>query len=89
MYCHHWQCHDLRYTCFCQHAHIENLKTVANLANNNNIFMCTVCFHAWAGYLQQYDTLLKETNSPPGSEEVPPDQYEVEAAALADRITVI
>ena len=23
MYCHHWQCHDLRYTCFCQHAHIE------------------------------------------------------------------
>jgi hypothetical protein len=36
---------------------------------------------------QQYETLLEEINSHPGSEEVPPgpDQYEVETAALADR----
>jgi hypothetical protein len=35
--------------------------------------------------LQQYETLLKEINSNPGSEEVPPDQYVVETVALADR----
>ena len=68
-----------------QHAHIENLKTVANLTNNKDIFMCIIRFHARAGYLQQYETLLKEINSHPGSEEVPPDQYEVETVALADR----
>ena len=47
--------------------------------------MCIIRFHARAGYLQHYETLLKEINSHPGSEEVPPDQYEVETAALADR----
>ena len=47
--------------------------------------MCIIRFHARAGYLQQYETLLKEINSHPGSEEVPPDQYEVETDALAGR----
>ena len=47
--------------------------------------MCIIRFHARAGYLQQYETLLKEINSHPGSEEVPQDQYEVETVALADR----
>jgi hypothetical protein len=47
--------------------------------------MCIIRFHARAGYLQQYETLLKEINSHPGSEEVPPDQYEVETVALAGR----
>ncbi len=68
-----------------QHAHIENLKTVANLTNNKDIFMCIIRFHARAGYLQHYETLLKEINSHPGSDEVPPDQYAVETIALADR----
>ena len=77
--------HNLIYTLFPQHAHIENLKTVANLTNNKDIFMCIIRFHARAGYLQQYETLLKEINSHPGSDEVPPDQYEVETSALADR----
>ncbi len=27
-------------TCFEQHAHIENIKTVANLTNNKDVFMC-------------------------------------------------
>jgi hypothetical protein len=58
---------------------------VANLTNNKDIFMCIIRFHARAGYLQHYETLLKEINSHPGSEEVPPDQYEVETVALADR----
>ena len=58
---------------------------MANLTNNKYIFMCIIRFHARAGYLQQYETLLKEINSHPGSEEVPPDQYEVETIALADR----
>ena len=47
--------------------------------------MCIIRLHARAGYLQQYETLLKKINSHPGSEEVPPDQYEVEKVALADR----
>ena len=58
---------------------------MANLTNNKDVFMCIIRFHARAGYLQTYETLLKEINSHPGSEEVPPDQYEVESAALADR----
>ncbi len=65
-----------------QHAHIENLKTVANLTNNKE---CIIRFHARAGYLQHYETSLKEINSHPGSDEVPPDQYAVETIALADR----
>ena len=47
--------------------------------------MCIIRFHARAGYLQHYETLLKEIKSHPGSENVPPDQYEVETVALADR----
>ena len=68
-----------------QHAHIENIKTVANLTNNKDVFLCILRFHARAGYLQTYETLLKEINAHPGSEEVPPDQYAVESIALADR----
>ncbi len=46
--------------------------------------MCILCVHAQAGYLQQYETLLKEMNAHPGSEEVPPDQYVVETVALSN-----
>ena len=47
--------------------------------------MCILRFHARAGYLQHYETLLKELNGHPASDPVPPDQYEVERVALADR----
>jgi hypothetical protein len=47
--------------------------------------MCILRYHARVGYLQHYETLLKEINSHPGSSPVPPDQYAVESAALADR----
>ena len=72
--------------CVFQHAHIENcdIKTVANLSNNKDVFMCILCFHARAGYLQHYKTLLKELNAHPASDPVPPDQYKVERAALSD-----
>jgi hypothetical protein len=66
-------------------AHIENIKTVANLTNNKDVFLCIIRFHARAGYLQTYETLLKEINAHPASDEVPPDQYAVESVALADR----
>ncbi len=46
--------------------------------------MCILCFHACAGYLQHYKTLLKELNAHPASDPVPPDQYEVEHASLSD-----
>jgi hypothetical protein len=59
-------------------------KLVANLANNKDVFMCTLRFHARAGYLQQYETLLKELNQHPATDPVPPDQYELERAALSD-----
>ena len=58
---------------------------MANLTNNKDVFLCILRFHARAGYLQTYETLLKEINAHPGSEEVQPDQYAVESAALADR----
>ncbi len=67
-----------------QHAHIENIKTVANLSNNKDVFMCILCFHARTGYLQHYETLLKELNALPATDPVPPDQYEVERVALSD-----
>ena len=69
-----------------QHAHIENIKTVANLSNNKDVFMCILRFHARAGYLQHYETLLKDlhlTSDEP--QEEPVDQYEVERCTLADR----
>ena len=46
--------------------------------------MCILRYHARAGYLQTYETLLKEINSHLGSAPVAPDQCEVECAALAD-----
>ncbi len=70
---------------FCQHAHIENIKTMANLTNNKDVFMCILRFHARAGYLQTYKNLLKEINLHPGSAAVADDQYQVECVALADR----
>ncbi len=68
---------------FRQHAHITNIKTVANLTNNKDVFMCILCFHARAGYLQTYETLLKEINEHPGSAPVEEDQYQIESVALA------
>ena len=72
---------------FSQHAHIENIKTasVANLTNNKDVFMCILRFHARAGYLQTYETLLKEINMHPGSAPVEDDQFLVESVALSDR----
>jgi hypothetical protein len=46
--------------------------------------MCILRFHARAGYLQHYETLLKEINEHPESDPVQ-DQYAVECAALSDR----
>ena len=70
---------------FCQHAHIENIKTVANLTNNKDVFMCILRFHARAGYLQTYETLLNEINMHPASAPVDDDQFLVESVALSDR----
>ena len=69
----------------CQHAHIKNIKTVANLTNNKDVFMCILRFHARAGYLQTYETLLNEINMHPGSALVDDDQFLVESVALSDR----
>jgi hypothetical protein len=62
----------------------KNIKPAANLSNNKDVFMCILCFHAHAGNLQHYVTLLKELNTHPSSDPVPPDQYEVERASLSD-----
>jgi hypothetical protein len=49
--------------------------------------MCIIRFHARVGYMQTYETLLKEINAHPGSAHVPgaDNQYQVECLALADR----
>ena len=46
--------------------------------------MCILRFHARAGYLQHYETLLKELNAHPATDPVPPDQFGVERVALSD-----
>ncbi len=61
---------------------------MANLTNNKDVFMCILRYHARAGYLQTYQTLLKEINMHPGSAalpDMPDDQYHVECSALSDR----
>jgi hypothetical protein len=45
---------------------------MANLSNNKDDFMCILHFHARAGYLQHYKTLLKELNAHPAFDPVPP-----------------
>jgi hypothetical protein len=62
---------------------------VANLSNNKDVFMCILKFHARAGCLQTYETLLKEIQSHPGSGSVEPeaesaDKYDLDCIALAD-----
>ena len=50
--------------------------------------MCILRFHARAGYLQHYETLLKEVQlhpAPEASQQEPVDQYDVELCTLADR----
>ena len=51
--------------------------------------MCILRFHARAGYLQTYETLLnldlKEINMHPGSAPVDDDQFLIESVALSDR----
>ncbi len=50
--------------------------------------MCILRFHARAGYLPHYETLLKELEDVPdadGSQAEPQDQYDVERVALSDR----
>ena len=40
-----------------QHVHIDNIKSVANLSNNKDVFMCILRFHARAGYPQHHEAL--------------------------------
>ena len=50
--------------------------------------MCILRVHARAGYLQHYETLLKELEDvsyADGSQAEPQDQYDVERVALSDR----
>ena len=50
--------------------------------------MCILRFNARAGYLQHYETLLKELEAhvpeDVGSQAEPQDQYDVERVALSD-----
>ena len=57
-----------------QHAHIENIKSVANLSNNKDVSMSILCFHARAGYLQHYEALLKELNNQVPDDAAPQDE---------------
>ncbi len=57
---------------------------MANLTNSKDVFMSILSFHARTGYLQTYETLLKEINEHPGSAPLEEDQYLVESFALSD-----
>ncbi len=72
-----------------QHAHIDKIKSVANLSNNKDVFICILHFHALAGYLKHYETLPKELEAhvpeDVGLQAEPEDQYDVERVAPADQ----
>jgi hypothetical protein len=60
------------------------------LTNKKDVFMCILRFHACAGYLQTFETLLKEIQSRPGSGRAEPeaesaDHYAVDCIGLAVR----
>jgi hypothetical protein len=65
---------------------ISRLRRI--LPTTRTVFMCILRFHhdARAGYLQTYETLIKEINDHPGSAPVADDQYLVESVAPSDRI---
>ena len=73
-----------------EHAHIDLIKAVASCTNNKDVFMCILRFHARRGYLQHYQTLLKELAEEAGAEagaDVDPsgDSYAHDSSLLGDR----
>jgi hypothetical protein len=76
-----------------EHAHIDLIKAVASCTNNKDVFMCILRFHARRGYLQHYETLLRELDSDGGadadgvdsSESGSNDSYARDSSFLRDR----
>ena len=64
---------------------VPTVKESQGFTHTEDVFMCILRFHARAGYLQTYETLLKEVNLHPGSAPVEDNQYQVECLALSDR----
>ena len=48
-----------------EHAQIDLIKAIAGCTNTKVVFMCILRFHARKGYLQHYESILKELEGHP------------------------
>ena len=70
-----------------EHAHIDLIKAIAECTNNKDVFMCILRFHARKGYLQHYESILKELEGhpeQPSESSAPQDSYARDSAQLGD-----
>ena len=70
-----------------EHAHIDLIKAIAECTNNKDVFMCILRFHARKGYLQHYESILKELEGhpdQPSKSSAPQDSYARDSAQLGD-----
>ena len=65
-----------------EHAHIELIKSVAHLTNNNDVFLCILRSHTRVGFLRHYERLLSEVDGFPCE---PADEYAADTQILCDR----
>ena len=70
-----------------EHAHIELLKSVAQLTNNKDIFLYIVPYHCRCGLVQQYEQMLEDMidDSRAGSRPIEMNQEKIEKALNGDR----
>ena len=70
-----------------EHAHIELLKSVAQLTNNKDVFLCILRYHCRRGLVQQYEQMLEDMidDSRAGSRPIDMDQEKIEKALTGDR----
>ena len=70
-----------------EHAHIDLIKAIAECTNNKDVFMCILRFHARKGYLQHYESILKELEGHPdqtSESSSPQDSYARDRKQLGD-----
>ncbi len=63
------------------------IKSVANLTNNKDVFLCILCYHCRRGLVQQYEQMLEDMIDDTTSEsrQIDMDQAKIEQALKGDR----
>jgi hypothetical protein len=65
------------------HAHIDIIKSVAHLTNNEDVFLCILRYHCRRGLLQQYEQMLEDMVGPGEARAIQLDR--MEQALTGDR----